>query len=75
LDTGRAVRQVCSVGCIACQRCVKTCPTGAIYMEDNLARINYDKCTNCRECVAVCPMKTIDWQDGKPLVLEKAAVS
>jgi len=73
LLTGRFVRQVCSVGCIACQRCVKVCPTGAIYMEDNLARINYDKCTNCRECVAVCPMNTIVWQDGKVL-LEKVAV-
>lgn len=68
LATGRLVRQVCSVGCIACQRCVKVCPTGAIYMEDNLARINYDKCTNCRECVAVCPMNTIEWQEGKPVI-------
>lgn len=73
LLTGRFVRQVCSVGCIACQRCVKVCPTGAIYMEDNLARINYDKCTNCQACVAVCPMNTIVWQDGKEL-LEKVAV-
>ncbi len=71
--TGRFVRQVCTVGCIACQRCVKVCPTGAIYMENNLAHINYDKCTNCRECVAVCPMNTIDWQEGKP-VIEKVAV-
>ncbi len=75
LDPGRFIRQVCSVGCRACQRCVKTCPTGAIYMQDNLARIDYDKCTNCRKCVEVCPMKTIVWQEGKPLVLEKAAVS
>lgn len=74
LATGRFVRQDCSVGCIACQRCVKVCPTGAIYMEDNLARINYDKCTNCRECVAVCPMNTIVWQEGKPLI-EKGLAS
>jgi electron transport complex protein RnfB len=74
LLTGRFVRQVCSVGCIACQRCVKVCPTGAIYMEDNLARINYDKCTNCQACVEVCPMNTIEWQEGKGL-LDKAAVS
>jgi len=73
LLTGRFVRQVCSVGCIACQRCVKVCPTGAIYMEDNLARINYDKCTNCQACVEVCPMNTIDWQEGKG-ILDKVAV-
>ncbi|NLL43781.1 MAG: RnfABCDGE type electron transport complex subunit B [Firmicutes bacterium] len=74
LLTGRFVRQVCSVGCIACQRCVKVCPTEAIYMQDNLARINYDKCTNCQACVEVCPMNTIEWQEGKGL-LDKAAVS
>ncbi len=73
LLTGRFVRQLCSVGCIACRRCVRTCPSDAIYMEDNLAHIDYDKCTNCRECVAVCPpTNTIDWQEGKPpLVLHK----
>ncbi|MDI9441149.1 MAG: RnfABCDGE type electron transport complex subunit B [Firmicutes bacterium] len=75
LLTGRFVRQQCEVGCIACRRCVKACPTGAIYMEDNLARIDYDKCTNCRECVEVCPMNTIDWQEGKPLVLHKEFAS
>lgn len=74
LLTGRFVRQACSVGCIACQRCVKVCPTGAIYMENNLAHIDYDKCTNCRECVAVCPMNTIVWQEGK-VVIDKGAVS
>ena len=64
--TGRFVRQVCTVGCIACQRCVKVCPTEAIYMENNLAHINYDKCINCRECG--CPMNTIEWQEGKPVL-------
>lgn len=73
LLTGRFVRQLCSVGCIACRRCVRACPSEAIYMEDNLARIDYSKCTNCRECVAVCPTNTIDWQEGKPLVLHKEA--
>ena len=72
--TGRFVRQVCTVGCIACQRCVKVCPTEAIYMENNLAHINYDKCTNCRECVAVCPVHTIEWQEGKPVIEKAAAV-
>ncbi len=73
LLTGRFVRQVCSVGCIACQRCVKVCPTGAIYMEDNLARIVYEKCTNCRKCVEVCPVNTIEWQEGKPVLHKEAA--
>ncbi|NLJ81323.1 MAG: RnfABCDGE type electron transport complex subunit B [Firmicutes bacterium] len=70
---GRFIRPVCSVGCIACQRCVRVCPTGAIYMENNLAHIDYSKCTNCRKCVEVCPMNTIEWQEGKPLITKGAA--
>lgn len=73
LLTGRFVRPACSVGCIACQRCARACPEDAIYMEDNLAHIDYAKCTNCRECVAVCPMNTIEWQEGKPLINKATA--
>lgn len=71
--TGRFVRPACTVGCIACRRCVRICPTEAIYMENNLAHIDYDKCTNCQECVAVCPMNTIEWQEGKPVIHKDVA--
>ena len=72
-EPGRAVRSVCSVGCIACRRCEKACPTHAITVEDNLARIDYDKCINCRKCVEVCPMNTIEAQEGKPVIKKKFA--
>ncbi len=59
-DPGKAVRQKCSVGCIACQICVKACPEEAIDFENNLAFINYDKCTNCYICVEKCPTNAIE---------------
>jgi Na+-translocating ferredoxin:NAD+ oxidoreductase RNF subunit RnfB len=60
LDSGKAVRGYCSVGCIGCQICVKNCPTDAFSFENNLAKINYEKCINCMICVEKCPTKAID---------------
>ncbi|HOG01284.1 MAG TPA: 4Fe-4S binding protein, partial [Clostridia bacterium] len=49
----------CAAGCIACRRCEKECPEGAIRMENELAVIDYDKCTGCGRCVEVCPTRCI----------------
>ena len=57
--TGKAVLSACKTGCIACKKCTKVCPSSAITVENNLARIDYSKCTNCGECAAVCPQKCI----------------
>ncbi len=46
-------------GCIACKKCVKTCPVEAISIKDNVAVIDYKKCTNCEKCIAVCPTTAI----------------
>lgn len=59
LDKGKATMQVCKVGCIACQKCVKACKFDAIKVENNVAKIDYSKCTNCMMCAEVCPTKTI----------------
>lgn len=58
-DQGAVVNKACKVGCIACRKCEKTCPSGAISVVNNLAVIDYSKCTGCLECVAVCPKKCI----------------
>ncbi|MFA4988831.1 MAG: RnfABCDGE type electron transport complex subunit B [Candidatus Omnitrophota bacterium] len=58
-DTGKNVRAVCSAGCIACRLCEKACKFDAIHVVDNLAVIDYNKCTSCGECVKVCPNKTL----------------
>lgn len=58
-DPGKVVRSNCSVGCIGCQMCVKSCPENAITFENYLAKIDYEKCTNCGICVKKCPTGAI----------------
>lgn len=57
--SGKETRAVCPVGCIACRKCEQICPADAIHVIDNLAVIDYTKCTSCGECVKVCPVKCI----------------
>ena len=52
---GADARKACKNACIGCKKCEKTCQSGAITVKDNLAVIDYDKCTNCGECVKACP--------------------
>ena len=58
-DKGAVTRKACKNGCIACGKCEKTCPHGAIKVVENLATIDYDKCTGCGACVEVCPVHCI----------------
>ncbi len=60
LEKGRAVRDVCTAGCIACGRCEKNCKFGAITLKDNLPVVDMDKCVGCMECVRVCPTGAMD---------------
>ena len=45
--------------CNACGLCVKSCPFGAIAVEDELAQAN-EQCTLCGACVNVCPQAALE---------------
>ena len=64
LDKGKDVKAACSAGCIACKLCVKACEFDAITVENNIAYIDYSKCTNCGKCAIVCPVKVIQVQQN-----------
>lgn len=56
---GAELRKICEIGCIGCKICEKSCEQGAIHVEDNLATIDYDKCTTCGVCAEKCPRHLI----------------
>jgi Na+-translocating ferredoxin:NAD+ oxidoreductase RNF subunit RnfB len=58
-DKGADTKKNCQVGCIACGICVKVCPFDAPTIENNLSRIDINRCTVCSLCVQKCPTKAI----------------
>ncbi len=62
-EKGAVARQNCQNACIGCKKCERACPHGAVYVENNLAHIDYDKCENCLECAKACPVGCIKIAD------------
>ena len=58
-DKGKAVMDACAVGCIGCRLCERNCPSDAVHVVDNIAKIDQDKCTGCGICAEKCPKKII----------------
>ncbi|MCK9479359.1 MAG: RnfABCDGE type electron transport complex subunit B [Firmicutes bacterium] len=58
-EKGAQMKNICSAGCIACRLCEKACEFDAIKVVDNIAVIDYSKCTDCGKCFEVCPKKII----------------
>ncbi|MCL2243791.1 MAG: RnfABCDGE type electron transport complex subunit B [Treponema sp.] len=59
IEKGAVARKKCTSGCIACTKCVRECLDGAITIENNLAKIDSEKCTGCGRCIEVCVTKCI----------------
>ncbi len=59
-EKGAVVRKECKNGCIACMKCQRNCPAEAITVVNNLAVIDYDKCTGCGVCVEGCPVGCLE---------------
>lgn len=59
VDNGKITRSYCDVGCISCRMCERGCEAGAITVDENVAHIDYAKCTGCDKCVDKCPRKII----------------
>ncbi len=58
-DKGVDTKNSCKVGCISCKLCEKNCSSDAIHVEDNIAVIDYKKCTSCGICADKCPRHII----------------
>lgn len=58
-DMGADTRKNCRVGCIACGICAKVCPFDAPVIQNNLSRIDQNKCAVCGLCVRKCPTGAI----------------
>jgi len=71
----------CAFGCLGYGDCQKVCPSEAICIDSNLARIMPHLCTGCGLCVKTCPNKLISVESAKIPVfvacknIEKGAVT
>lgn len=45
--------------CVACQKCSKVCPAGAIRFDGDQFVIQQDKCVSCGACAKVCHIQAI----------------
>ncbi|QTA87493.1 NADH dehydrogenase protein [Desulfonema magnum] len=70
----KETHEICSSGCLHCQSCIRACPANAISLENDLVRIDHQRCIeygpSCDEaCMKACFMIHVIQPYGKhPLV-------
>ena len=61
--------------CIACEECLRWCPTGSLSIAEGKALILPSTCIGCGQCLSVCPRHAIqfNWSETADQVQEKMA--
>lgn len=67
LDPARCVRANDRLS--PCDRCVRTCPVGALQIDSPIA-LNEKKCVNCGTCLHECPVGAFSGDDGTDPLLQ-----
>lgn len=49
----------CRFGCLGLGDCARVCPSGAICLEDGIARVLTSRCIGCGLCMRTCPKQII----------------
>ena len=52
--------QACAFGCLGFGDCTRACKFDALCIVDDLATVDYDKCTGCTACSKACPRHLIE---------------
>jgi electron transport complex protein RnfB len=52
--------QACKFGCLGFGDCVSACKFDALHIVDDLAIVDYEKCTGCGACSKACPRNLIE---------------
>ena len=52
--------QACAFGCLGFGDCTRACKFDALKIIDDLATVDYDKCTGCTACSKACPRHLIE---------------
>lgn len=71
-EKGSTARKECAVACSGCSKCFEACRYDAIWMENNLAHIDFEKCKLCMECVDTCDVHNIITANVTPEKIQAA---
>jgi len=52
--------------CLKCERCVRACRENAIYFENSVRRVDYNKCVGCLTCQMICPRNAVEVTSVEP---------